>query len=192
MNIFKINANNFLYSAKVCCPLCIKEGRDLTKLNKTPDFINECEKIHKGKYDLSKVEYKGWVQPIEVVCKEHGIWFPSAGNFQRGSGCPFCMKTENRYTNNPTKLYYIKYKGVYKLGITTRDIYLRYKSKDIPVRPVHGSSWQNHPDTKFHSVWVPTTRHKHGYGHGVPDYVYHYIHDAQILVPHSRTAIPVY
>ena len=134
---FKINANNFLYSAKVCCPLCIKEGRDLTKLNKTPDFINECEKIHKGKYDLSKVEYKGWVQPIEVICQEHGVWFPSAGNFQRGSGCPFCMKTENRYTSNPTKLYYIKYKGVYKLGITTRDIYSRYKSKDIPASDIH-------------------------------------------------------
>ena len=133
---FNINANNFLYSAKICCPLCIKDERELLKLTKTPDFITECEKVHKGIYDLSKVEYKGWMQPIEVICKEHGVWFPSAGNFQRGSGCPFCMKTSNRYTNTPTKLYYIKYKGLYKLGITTKDVYSRYKSKDIPASDI--------------------------------------------------------
>lgn len=133
---FKINANNFLYSVKVGCPECIKDARENTKLEKTEEFLKSLYATHNDTYDLSKVVYRGWKEPIEVVCKEHGSWFPTAGNFGRGSGCPTCSELSKsmRYRDEPTLFYIFKIGDLYKIGITTKSVSERYLGKDLNTK----------------------------------------------------------
>lgn len=130
---FEINANNFLYSAKVCCPQCIEDKKLKVIKHREANFIKVCTEIHKGKYDLSKINYLGTSKNIEVICPEHGSWFPIAYNFERGSGCPICaeLKKECRYTDNPTLFYIFKINELYKVGITSKTLEGRYLGKDL-------------------------------------------------------------
>lgn len=130
---FKINANNFLYNVKVGCPLCIKDKKDEKVRARQGAFIDKCVKVHGDNYDLSLIKYIGTNFPIEVVCPEHGSWFPIAYNFERGSGCPICaeLKKECRYTDNPTLFYIFKINELYKVGITSKTLEGRYLGKDL-------------------------------------------------------------
>ncbi len=57
------------------------------------DFLAKCEEVHGSKYDLSRIAYTGSSEKIEVVCREHGSFHPSAKNFlYRKSGCPKCAR----------------------------------------------------------------------------------------------------
>lgn len=130
---FNINANNFLYNAKVGCPSCIKDNIRNKVLAHTAEFIRRCESVHKGRYDLSKVVFEGYNNAIIVSCKEHGEWSPSAGNFRGGTGCPVCaeLNGRKRYTNKPTLFYIFKIRDVYKVGISIRTLSQRYLGREL-------------------------------------------------------------
>lgn len=53
-------------------------------------FIEEASRVHKGKFDYSKVVYKGTYPKIEVLCPIHGSFWVHAGNHINGTGCPKC------------------------------------------------------------------------------------------------------
>lgn len=62
------------------------------------DFIKECEKIHKNKnYDYSKVKYIKSTEPIIIICKKHGEFYPIASSFLNGKiHCPECTREKLR------------------------------------------------------------------------------------------------
>lgn len=107
-----------------------------TYIGSTEEFIELCRLKHEDKYIYDKIDYITQNIPIEVVCKIHGSWFPLAGNFKSGSGCPYCNNTEARFSDLPTSVYYIKYKDKYKIGVTTKSVLDRFR-KDIPKENLH-------------------------------------------------------
>lgn len=76
------------------CPKCsiIKQHE---KQKKTlEEFIQESIKIHGKKYDYSKSQYIDNKKPITIICKEHGEFYPTPNNHQKGTGCPKCSLIE--------------------------------------------------------------------------------------------------
>jgi len=75
----------------------------LSELNRLPykELIQRCREVHKEEnyeYDEKEPEdYKNGNSKIPVICREHGIWYPSAHNHEQGSKCPSCVnKTEQK------------------------------------------------------------------------------------------------
>ena len=69
------------------CPLCKKEKNINIKRNK---FIQKAIQIHGDKYDYSKVEYKGTITPVTIICPEHGEFQQKPTHHLLGCGCPKC------------------------------------------------------------------------------------------------------
>jgi len=67
------------------------------------EFIKKAKKIHKDKYDYSKVEYKNSKEKIIIICKEHGEFEQVASSHLNGKGCRKCA-----YNNNFIKLRFKK------------------------------------------------------------------------------------
>ena len=72
--------------------------RKTTKL--TNDFIiKKGNIIHDNKFDYSLMVYENAKIPVNVICKEHGIFKVSMDNhLNKKSGCPKCSK-RHHYTN---------------------------------------------------------------------------------------------
>ena len=56
----------------------------------TESFIKKVTEIHKGKYDYSKVEYKGSTKKVTIICPIHGEFQQAPVLHIRGCGCPKC------------------------------------------------------------------------------------------------------
>jgi len=127
------------------CPNCstINQSKRQTSNNKT--FINESKIIHNNKYDYSLIEYKQSIKKVKIICPIHGIFKQSPHSHKNGSGCPKCsqenhlgcynLTTLNRdpqLANNDATLYIIKHNHLYKVGITTLNVFQRF-TKSIQV-----------------------------------------------------------
>ena len=106
------------------------------------DFISQAVAIHGDRYDLSRVIYKGRAHKISVICKEHGLFEPTAGNFgYLGSGCPECGRAAVGMKSRKPLSHYVvagakKHNGKYGYaGITYKNqvAYLKV------VCPEHGA-----------------------------------------------------
>lgn len=71
----------------VGCPSCYGNK----KLTNT-QFIEECKKIHNGKYSYDKTHYKNKRSKVIITCPIHGDFEQLAANHKRGQGCPECGK----------------------------------------------------------------------------------------------------
>lgn len=55
------------------------------------EFIEKAKAVHGERYDYSRVNYLNNSTPVEVVCPEHGPFFPKPVNhIANKSGCPAC------------------------------------------------------------------------------------------------------
>lgn len=75
------------------CPSCgdIAIG-DKCRLTQA-EFIDRALSVHGDKYDLSNVSYRSLKEKIEVICRIHGAFYPTASNFiGNKSGCPKCSR----------------------------------------------------------------------------------------------------
>jgi predicted nucleic acid-binding Zn-ribbon protein len=68
------------------CPKCINPNHGLT----TEEFIQKAREVHGDKYDYSKVEYKGGLTKVCIICPKHGEFWQIAREHLRGQGCPIC------------------------------------------------------------------------------------------------------
>jgi hypothetical protein len=68
------------------CPKC-KGGIQSTK-NK---FIEKANKIHKNKYEYSKVDYSNNHKKVEIICPKHGTFYQTPSNHLDGRGCCKCI-----------------------------------------------------------------------------------------------------
>lgn len=66
-------------------------------MNRQDEFIQRATSIHRGTYDYSKVSYVGSKIPVEIICPEHGSFFPTPNNhtkINRPTGCPVCANAK--------------------------------------------------------------------------------------------------
>lgn len=75
---------------------CLICGHQKQKIP-TNQFISKSNKIHKNKYDYSKVHYINSRNKVEIICKNHGSFWQSPDNHYK-HGCPKCKtsKGENK------------------------------------------------------------------------------------------------
>lgn len=84
----------------------------------TQEFIIEAEKVHGDLYDYSKVEYKNIHTPVSVICKKHGLFYPSPANhIHNKTICPQCGNDKKKETN------------IKKFGVENP-----FKSKEIQIK----------------------------------------------------------
>ncbi len=84
----KIIAGNHLGGRK--CRKCANELIHIQQRNSIDDILNRFKKIHQGRYDYSKVNYKGMWHKVEIVCSDHGSFWMVAVDHISGNGCPKC------------------------------------------------------------------------------------------------------
>ena len=78
---------------------CIKCARELDSKRKMKNkdfFIEKAQNIHNGKYDYSKVEYKGIKNKSIIICPIHGEFKQALGNHLEGKGCPICGHIDSK------------------------------------------------------------------------------------------------
>ena len=81
-------------SRKSGCPKCSLIEQHEKQKKTLEEFIQESIKGHGKKYDYSKSEYVDSKKPITIICKEHGEFYPTPNNHQKGTGCPKCSLIE--------------------------------------------------------------------------------------------------
>ncbi|MFM0192131.1 hypothetical protein PQQ65_03485 [Paraburkholderia strydomiana] len=58
----------------------------------TESFIAEARTIHGDRYDYSRVDYKGRLRKVCIICREHGeFWQAPSNHVHRASNCPTCV-----------------------------------------------------------------------------------------------------
>ena len=96
------------------------------------------------KYDFSKAIYTGARKPLEVVCKEHGSFYPMPTNLLKGRGCSKCGKIKGGLKiRKDNSFFIIKAKEVH--GDRYDYSKVNYTGNDKPVEIIcseHGSFLQ--------------------------------------------------
>jgi len=68
------------------CPKC----DDLSRYKNTTQSIIDFRKVHKDKYDYSKVNYKNAKSKVIIICPIHLEFEQTPNNHLDGQGCPKC------------------------------------------------------------------------------------------------------
>ena len=100
--------------SKTGCPICGKKQGNAKHFLTTDEFIAKATKAHNGKYDYSKVNYKGWGDYVTIICPEHGEFTQKAGAHLKGAGCAKCANVVNpvsreEFIERCTSIYGSKY-----------------------------------------------------------------------------------
>lgn len=82
--VFKQRVSNHM-NLKDGCPKCAGVGKWNTDL-----LVSEFKKIHKDKFDYSKVLFENVDKKVEIICKEHGSFYQNIYKHLNGQGCRFC------------------------------------------------------------------------------------------------------
>ena len=116
----------------------------MKKSNKE-EFIKKSYKIHKNKYDYSKVDYKNNITNILIICPLHGIFNQMPKVHLRGGACKKCADIiSSSYTRKKieqfTEQANLKHSDFYNYS---KFIYKDAHSKGIIICPVHGEFEQD-------------------------------------------------
>lgn len=57
-------------------------------------FIERANKIHKGRYDYSRVEFKNVESKVEIICPDHGPFLQRLMSHLKGFGCDRCGRVD--------------------------------------------------------------------------------------------------
>lgn len=76
---------------------CNSSCAAVTMRKTLPQFIQDAETVHgNGRYNYSKVVYKGGDEKVEIVCPVHGSFWQRAENHLKERGCPKCAATYSK------------------------------------------------------------------------------------------------
>lgn len=129
--------NNHL-SAKTICPKCAKRLRADKFRRTTEDFIKEATRVHKGRYDYSKVVYHHNEEKVCIICPDHGEFWQSPHNHLNGAGCPKCsgnyIPTTEEFIAASKAIFGDKYDY-------SKTVYHGNKRKVCIICPEHGEFW---------------------------------------------------
>jgi hypothetical protein len=89
---FSVLPNNHLKGAG--CPICSKD-RHVVLMNEgarysQKEMIAKFHKVHGNVYNYSRVSYVRGMDPVEIICPEHGVFNQIAFHHLAGKGCPLC------------------------------------------------------------------------------------------------------
>jgi len=84
----------------------------------TEEFVTKAKEVHGNKYDYSRVTYINSRTPIELICKQHGIFLQKPDAHISGCGCPKCAFDKKR-------------KPIYGVGINDYEGYTATKQQHI-------------------------------------------------------------
>ena len=103
---FWITPSNFLSGHK--CPTCSGKERVTRDV-----FIRRSVLAHNGRYDYSKVNYKGLYEKVCIICPEHGPFWQKARLHSEGYGCPICggniRSTNEKFIEKARAIYGDRY-----------------------------------------------------------------------------------
>jgi very-short-patch-repair endonuclease len=76
------------------------------KRSTTKEFIIKAKRVHKNRFDYSKVKYINRYTNVLISCKEHNVdFFQTPTNHLSGwIGCPHCSYNENRISKGESKI----------------------------------------------------------------------------------------
>nr|DAV34444.1 MAG TPA: endonuclease-like protein [Caudoviricetes sp.] len=104
------------------------------------EFIRRAKDVHGEKYDLTQAIYRSTSEPVEVVCRKHGVFSIRANHFMNGVGCPKCG-----YASTGKALQLPKEEFINRLKVLFGDAYdyssVEYGGYKVPVKlvcPEHG------------------------------------------------------
>lgn len=76
------------------CRACSYEKRSKNYMLTTEEFIDKAKKVHgQDKFDYRKVEYKGTLVPVCIICPKHGEFWQKPNDHLCGKGCPKCNES---------------------------------------------------------------------------------------------------
>ncbi len=107
------------------------------------NFIERANQIHNHKYDYSKVTSMNNKENIEIICKEHGSFFPTWNNHLHGvnpTGCPKCanLSRSNKLRKYNTENYISLCKEIHPKYDYSKTIYISMLKTIIVICPEHG------------------------------------------------------
>lgn len=144
---FEVVGHLKLFQRKFGCDKCGHQAQaDANTKWNTKSLRAHLKKTHGNKYDLSKVEYRGYYEPITMSCKKHGDWKTTvlaqtvaADTGKVGQGCPGCWSERRSKTVNKTELQRVnklEHKGRYDLSLVPENF--DWDAKLPIVCPDHG------------------------------------------------------
>ena len=91
------------------CPKCGEKRFEKNKQKLTTEYvIEQFIEIHGDKYDYSEVDYTGDDQPVKIICRKHGPWYPKPTDHKQGNGCKSCYRESQTKDLNDFAIGYIK------------------------------------------------------------------------------------
>ena len=121
------------------CPFCGKRFD-----YDTESFIGKAAKVHKNKYDYSKVKYVTNKNKVCIICYKHGEFWKRADKHLQGQGCPKCAIEESHekqklsieeFIERAKKIHGDKYDY-------SKVEYINSNIKVCIICPTHGEFWQ--------------------------------------------------
>jgi len=80
------------------CSKCGKINSDNKQRKPITKLLNEFFSIHNNTYDYSLVDYINTYTPVQIICKEHGIFEQQPREHLKGAGCPKCNNSKGEKT----------------------------------------------------------------------------------------------
>jgi hypothetical protein len=136
------------------CSACGIIKRSLSRYLTNDMCIQRSNEMHGNLYDYSLIIYKGYYEPIQIICKKHGQFWMKACHHFKGYGCYSCNKRSSR----PAREWLSFIKSVKTNHIQTNDSSLGeyripsnsyfcdgYDSTTLTIYEFNGSFWHGDP-----------------------------------------------
>lgn len=114
------------------CPKCGAEKRANDRRHSITTILHNFHATHSNSYDYSKLKYVDYHTKVIITCPVHGDFEQTPAHHIGGNGCPSCANYGFDKTK-PAVLYYLSINNgqAYKIGITNRDVELRFRTTDL-------------------------------------------------------------
>ena len=120
------------------CPECGSAKASNSRRLAPVEFEKRVREIHGDKYDLSRIRYVNIATKVEIVCPEHGAWWPYPSSLLKGCGCPKCAGraklTQQEFELRVRKVHGDKYD-------LSRALYANNHERVEVICHEHGPSW---------------------------------------------------
>lgn len=116
-----------------------------TQRKTTEEFIIDAKKVHKDKYDYSKVVYVNSKAPVIIFCKKHKVYFEQRPNGHlRGADCVLCgnQKISDSKRKDFTKFATDAISIHGKTYDYSKVVYINDRLKTEIICKLHGSFYQ--------------------------------------------------
>ena len=117
------------------CPLCVVRASLPVNV-----ILNRFREAHGNRYDYSRMVFRTVKDRVEIICREHGIFWQSPDNHMRGKGCRMCRAHLRESRDIFIEKATLKHGQTYNYSDV---IYRDSKSKVCILCPTHGNFMQS-------------------------------------------------